>query len=258
MSDSVGKIERIKSSLIYSMRLQVRKVRQRTNDYEKEMKWQLTPPWAEQPSTVPSANASNPGQLDCTPETVVLWPQTAGSEATDVMILKSAPWRGLRHDQCELGSEWGGVGQSRHLPHMQGCIFIGHKRRDKGSARRGNHLRRSSWDTERNQYMKGQQNPNVPLFSLPVGTYTWLLSPHVAPSLFDTTLLTVNNDPVPSVVSKTHSTLDGFLGKEVQPGIPSRPVVVPPETVIASDHEMPLLVEVRIRISWSIFEFPEA
>ena len=70
------------------------------------MEWQLTPPWPEQPRTVPSPNASIPGQLDCTPETVVFWPQTAGSEAADVTILKSAPWRGLWHDQNFSWGPW--------------------------------------------------------------------------------------------------------------------------------------------------------
>jgi hypothetical protein len=85
-----------------------------------------------------------------------------------------------------------------------------------------------------------------------------LLSPHVIPSLFETTLLTVNNGAEPSVVSKTHKTLDGVVGNEVQPGMPSRPVVVPPVTVVASDHVAPSLVDDRMRMSWSVAEFSEA
>jgi hypothetical protein len=97
-----------------------------------------------------------------------------------------------------------------------------------------------------------------PLLPLPVGTYTWLLSPHVVPSSLETTLLIVKSLPEPSVVSKTHKILDGVPVNEVQPGIPSQPIVVSPATAVAFGHVVPPLVDDRMRMSWSSPEFSEA
>src|SRR5258708_28795563 len=94
-----------------------------------------------------------------------------------------------------------------------------------------------------------QKFHNVPPFP-PVALYNKSLPPQVLPSSYDKTFLIMNNPLPPSVVSKTQMT-DGLPSsvQSTHPGMPSRPCVVAPVTIIVFSHVLPQSRDVFIRMS---------